>query len=291
MNESIGFFGTSVTLQKNGYTHFLSEKLNTKNITYGYGSCHIDDAGICCIDNVLLENLTYCFIDFFSTGYTLINDSTLEYIDTINYKFTKNSCKMIFLFFPRIDHCKRNNFYDFVKKYLEDKKLFYIDINDHLEYSSEFCRDIVHTTETGSRKYAEIIYDIFQKEKENISLPVDIVKTKFCDIKKLDVNHIFKDNLILEGDCKIIAFYLVIGPKSGIIKINDKKYNLWDEYCHYERKNFKLNNILINNKIDLEVSQEMIDYSSCRRDYDFSNIIKELNIITIYYTGNELKIV
>ena len=202
MTNKIGFFGASVTQQQNGYTYHLSKKLNVEHICFGYGGNHIKDAGICCIDEVIKKNLNYCFIDFFSTGYISTDNKTIEYLDTIIYKFTKSECKLVFLFFLNSNHKNRIQFYKFLYNYLTSKKIYFIDINDHIEYSSMFCRDNVHTTDVGSIKYSDIIYNVFQRDKDKIILsPLDIVKTKYCDnIKTLCVNKSFQNSFFIEGE-------------------------------------------------------------------------------------------
>ena len=280
MKDIISFFGASVTQQKSGYAVFLSNKLlNDETHIFGYGGNHIDDAGI-------------CFIDFFSTYYISINDLTLEYLDTIIYKLTKSNCKIIFLFFLNEFHNDRIQFYTFIKTYLKLQNLYYIDMNDFLEYNTELMRDSFHPSELGSEKYAKIIYDHFQKDKDKIEYPINITKTKYCeDIKVLNVNRIFNDTILLEGNCFIIAFYLIIGKKSGIVEINKERYPIWDQWCHYDRNHFNLKKILVKDNLEIKILQDNLDYSTCRREITELDINKELNIIYIYYIGDSLRIV
>ena len=289
--DIISFFGASVTAQKTGFAVCISKKMNNlRTYIHGYGSNHIHDAGICNIDIVLENKPTYCFIDFFSTGYCYM-DRTLECLDTIVYKFTKSKCKLVFLFILRNDHTDRLNYYTDIKRYLNSKNLYYIDINDYLEFNSEIIRDTIHTTDVGSEKYAEIIYSMFEKDKSKIEYPKDnvIVKTKYCDIKVLNVNKTFKENIILEGEGIIIAVLLKIGPTSGIIEIYNKKYTIWDMWCHYERNSFNMRDITLKDKLEIKILQDDVDYSKCTREMKYDGL-KELNIISIYYTGNILNI-
>jgi hypothetical protein len=292
MKDIISFFGASVTEQKNGYAVKLSNKLsNTDTHIFGYGGNHIDDAGICFIDNVLKTNSNYCFIDFFSTAYVSISETTIEYLDSMVYKLTQSNCKIIFLFLLDRDHSNRIEFYNFLKNYITSKNLYYIDINDFLKYNSDLLRDNVHTTEFGSEEYAKIIYDVFQKDKDTIEYPINITKTKYCHhVKTLHVNKIFTDNIIFEGDCFIIAFYLIIGQKSGTIDINGVKECIWDQWCHYDRHHFNLKKINVKDKLEMKILQDEVDYSTCRRDIGETCINKELNIIDIYYIGDKLEI-
>jgi hypothetical protein len=293
MKDIISFFGASVTGQKNGYARQLSDKfLNTDTHIFDYGGNHIDDAGIVFIDNIIKVNSNYCFIDFFSTAYKYISEETIEYLDTIVYKLTKSNCKIIFLFLLDIDHNNRIEFYNFLKKYLISKNLYYIDMNDFLKYDTNLVRDSVHTTDFGAEEYSKIIFDLFQKDKHIIDYPIDIIKTKYCDdVKVLNVNKIFKENVIFEGDCFIIAFFLIIGRNSGIVDINGVKECIWDQWCHYDRNHFNLKKITVKDKLEIKILQDDIDYSSCRRDINERFVNKELNIINIYYIGNKLNII
>jgi len=256
------------------------------------GGNHICNAGISFVDNVIEKKCKYCFVDFFSTSliFPLTMHEMNAYLDTIVYKFTMSKCKLIFLFLPNGNHEKRIVFYQFVKKYLDSKNLYYIDVNNYLKHSSELCRDEVHTTNEGSIKYAEIICEKFQEDKHMIQLPTDIVKTKYCDIKHINVNKIFNKNVNIDGNGVIIAAYLTIGPKSGIVEINAEKYSIWDIYCHYERKSFALNNIIMEGTTTINILQDDPDYSTCRRNITESNIEKELNIIDIYYLGDIMSV-
>jgi hypothetical protein len=288
-NDIISFFGASVTAQKTGFAPCLAKKMsNLKTYIYGYGGNHLSNAGICNIDDVLQNTPTYCFIDFFSSQYSDINELTLEYIDTIIYKFTISKCKLIFLFVLRSDHVRRIKFYDYVKEYLKSKNIYYIDINKYLIFNTDLIRDSVHTTEYGSEKYAEIIYTHFKNNMETITFPQEILETRFCNIKRLDVKKIFKQYVVLEGDCSIISFYMYIGTKSGIIEIYNKKISIWDEWCHYDRYSYRLDFPLVTSNSRINILQDDIDYSKCKKEMTYTGV-KELNIIAIYYIGNTLQ--
>lgn len=295
LNDTICIFGASVTQQQSGYAVKLKDMMTTTNVhILGYGGNHLGDAGVCFLDNVIKIKPTYCFIDFFSTAYVKTDNLTTEYLDTIVYKLTNVKCRIVFLFMVRQDHDDEGTrtFYRFLKQYLNSRQLYYIDLNDHFKYSTELVRDTVHTTDIGSDKYAAKIYEIFKQS--NIMFPRNITKTKYSDgIKILDVNKIFKNNVVLEGDCLIVAFYLSIGRNSGIVEINNTKHQIWDEWCHYERNHFNLPQTVVNKHLEIKILQDAVDYSKCRREITNDtgvDIIKELNIIGIYYIGKKLEL-
>ena len=74
------FFGASVTKQKTGYAYILKrlfEKDNYNTHIFGFGGMHLNNAGICMIDQIISKNPKYCFIDlfvgfFFSKGYCTV---------------------------------------------------------------------------------------------------------------------------------------------------------------------------------------------------------------------------
>ena len=289
----ITIFGASVTQQKNGYAVKLKSKFNEEVRIFGYGGMHLNNAGICFIDKVLEKDPSYCFIDWFSTGYTLINEKTIEYIDTIIYRFSQKQCKLIFLIFPSRDYSEKISFYRFCKSHLETKSICYIDINDEIGSITDILRDEIHTTDYGSTKYSDIIYSYFMKNKNSITVPNDIRPTKYLNINKIAVNRTFNKSIELEGSCEIIGFLLTIGPHSGLVELIEDKtsqvFNTWDPWCHYERKHFNLP-CSIEGKIRINILQDNFDTSNCRRRYDFTKIKKTLIVHDIYYIGQYLTI-
>lgn len=294
MKETICFFGASVKQQKNGYAEKLKTHFKDSIVhIFGYGGMHISDAGICFIDNVLESKPDYCFIDFCSTGYMSKDPITIESLNTIVYKFSEAKCRLIFLFFLRENHEMMKEFYEFLKTYINKNHLYYIDLNNYFKYDSAFCKDTVHTTEYGAEQYALKISDMFQQDKPRISLPESIEKTRFCDLKVLNVNKVFSDLVNLVGDCLIIGFHIVIGPNSGNLDVNNKITNIWDIYCHYKRETIKIKNKVVSasSTFTIKILQDKIDYSTCRRPIVETEITKELHIINIYYIGERLEIV
>tara|TARA_B110000879_G_C11131013_1_gene496017 strand:- start:396 stop:1265 length:870 start_codon:yes stop_codon:yes gene_type:complete len=285
---SISCFGASVTQQQKGYSFYL-QKLLKKNINvHGFGSEHLVYGGMVHINKVLKYKPSLCFIDWFTTGWISTDEITITALDTIKYKFSISNCKIIFLFFPRKDHHQRVDFYNFVKEYLNSNHISFIDINDHLTYSNKIISDDVHTTEYGAEKYANIIFNEYNNMK--IKSPINLNKNKFCDLKELQINKIFKKELELKGNCQILSCSIRVGPNSGYLKINNKLYLIWDPWCHYVRSSTKLN-FFVKDKCEIKILDKEVDHSSCKRNFKFKNIEFELNLITIYYIGDSLELV
>ena len=272
----IAVFGASVTQQKNGFATKLNEHFNIPIKIFGYGGMHLNNAAICFIDEVMNEKPSYCFFDWFSTGYNESNDQTVQYINTLLNKCSKINCKPIFLFLPFKDNSNKSNFHCFCKSILHDKKVFFIDVNTELyKYDiNKILKDNVHTTEYGSNLYSKIIYKKFKENKDNIMTPNGVSETQYTCIKKTTVNKEFKSFLKLRGNCEIIGFNCTIGPHSGLIKIainGSEPYtnNTWDRWCHYNRRHFNLS-MRISEKAQINILQTYFDTSSCKKQINFS---------------------
>jgi len=48
---------------------------------------------------------------------------------------------------------------------------------------------------------------------------------------------------------------------------------------------------MVKDKCEIEISDKEVDYSSCRRNFDFDNITFELDLKSIYYIGESLEFI
>lgn len=299
--SNIVFFGASVTQQKEGYVHFFDKLVNRENynlIQRGYGSMHLDDAGICFIDDIILENPNYCYIDWFSTGFIAKNEKILYiYLDVIVRKLLLINCKIVFLLFDRADMSdERLKMYNNVILYANKYNIDYIELYNN-ENISDLLRDNVHTTILGSQVYGTKIYEHFLENiinKDTISLINIPLENKYSDIKKITVDKVVNDNIILKGDFEIVGIYQTIGPFSGLCEIDtngDKKiFNIWDQWCRYKRKNIKITISERNQSCKIKVLQDSFDTTLCKiKDICFDSIKKYMEIHYIFYIG-ELEI-
>lgn len=290
----ICFFGASVTQQSTGYAALLKKELNENVKIFGFGGMHLKDAGVCYIDDVLEWRPSICFVDWFSTGYKECSKKTEELLDTIIYKFTKASCNLIFLFFPYKNH-ERKEFYQFCRKFLQKRKMAFIDVDEQVRGDREtILRDSIHTNDYGSRVYAGIIKEFYKKIKDQLVLPTEIYDTKYTKIKSIDVEQEFTKQLLLEGDCEIIGICSLVGPYSGILEVSDEnhnyKKNTWDRWCYYIREAFVLEHIL-KGRMKIEITNDKFDTSICKENIDFSKFEKKLTVRKIYFIGNYLHVI
>ena len=294
-NDRYAFFGASVTEQKNGYPiHFIKKNKCLHYNIFGYGSRHLNDAGICYIDDVLKSNPSYCFIDWFSTGY--INNKNDEntvdkiklYIDTIVYKMLYKQIICIFLFLPDNSdtNVDKTIIYKKIMDYLNKINIPYIDLsnkfNDH--ELKRVSYDGIHTTEYGSSIYADIITKQFiETIYSNYKIPDKYpLKTKYDMIKILEINKICNE-IKFRGKGEIISIEQLIGPYTGLLKLNEQIINIWDRWCYYQRLCNKIN-IEIIDELHIKCIQDDFDRSTCKNNIVWSKD-KYLKINKIFYIG------
>lgn len=292
MKNNVAFFGASITQQQNGYWYHFGLKNPQYNIkTFGYGSMHLNDAGIAYIDDVLTFNPEYCFIDWFSTGYIKYNedkfDEIIEYINTIIHKFYKNGTKLIFLTFPdkTVD---KTDIYIKINDYLQSINVPFLDISNTFDDNiDKILRDGIHTTPFGSEEYARLINDYFHGF--DITIPDTYPsENKYCTIKKLDINSVINNFIEFSGPCEVIGISQIIGPYTGLLDIDGTIVNNWDRWCYYERNMVNLR-FKVNDKTTIKVLQDDFDRTLCEQNSIWSSN-KCLKLGKIYYINGELKI-
>ena len=293
VKNNIAFFGASITQQQNGYWYHFGLRNPKLNIQpFGYGSMHLNDAGISYIDEVLKYDPEYCFIDWFSTGYIKYNedkfDEIVEYINTIIHKFYKNGTKLVFLTFPdkTVD---KTEIYIKVNNYLKSCNIPFLDISNTFDNNiNEILRDGIHTTPYGSEEYARLVDDYFHSNEINIpeTYPDE---TKYCNIKEMALNLIINEYVKFNGPCEIIGISQVIGPYTGLLDIDGTIVNNWDRWCYYERNMVNLK-FKVKDETIIKVLQDNFDRSSCEHNINWG-INKHLHLGTIYYISGDLKII
>jgi hypothetical protein len=295
------FFGASVTAQKgdSGYVHVFSKLLVQNNfidvniIQKGFGSMHLCDAGICKIDEVIKENPNFCFIDWFSTGFVTNDKEYLQrLLNVIVRKLMLINCKVCFLLIDRLDLGEdRLKMFKNIIEYANQYNIQYIELYGN-ENVQELLRDSVHTNETGATFYAKKIYDYFMVDILHNEQIYNLIPNdnEYSNIKCMEINKQINDEIYITGNFKIIGIEQKIGPFSGLVEItrnNIEKYNqqLWDQWCHFERINIKLNTPF-SESIKIKILQDSFDTTQCKCDIKFNEIKKYMYVHNIYYIGS-----
>jgi len=293
----IHVFGASVTSQKNGYAQLLKEKLesfgNFSVNIFAYGGMHLQDAGVCVIDEVLESNPDICFFDWFSTGFLPELEELYIYLDTITRKCYDKNCRLIFLLLPRNPFEEgREKMYQNVIAYAKEHTIEYIDISQNyrkISDDNDILRDSIHTNENGSQMYFDLVFHFLSKNlRKQPSISKVPAKNKYSEIQSTTVSIEATNFIRISGPTEVY-FMTKRGPYSSIIMINkDEEVNTWDSWCHYERDSL-LNLIALPKKENLiEVSDKVIDKRSARQQVP--DCQKKLIIKKMYYIGEEPKI-
>jgi len=252
----VSFFGASVTQQKEGYTNYVkTRRPEETTFIHGYGSMHLFDAGICFIDDILLNKPDICFIDWFSTGYKSTDPSW--YLNTIVYKFTKASCRLVFLFLDRNPlEDDRIAMYDSVKLYCKKYGIPYLELYNNPNIS-EMLRDNIHTTLIGAEVYGRRILEWLASADVSYPFPTNIKETSLCAIKSVSYDTIVKEQIEFSGEGKLIGLYMSVGPFSHKVEVmtdtTTKEYVIRDQWCHYERKTIHLSQMSFKGKVVIRV--------------------------------------
>jgi hypothetical protein len=300
-NEIIAFFGASVTEQKNGYAIQFCKKNKCSYNIFGYGSRHLNDAGICYIDDVIKSKPSYCFLDWFNTGYICYNEDKFDeikiFINTILHKLLYNNIICILLIFPNSSISRITNkpvdvtnINIKIINYADELNIPYINLSIIFTESllKKIQYDGIHTSDYGGEIYADYITNFFIK---NIYLKYKIPnkypeKTKYNLIHNIKINAIC-NKITFKGPGEIISIEQLIGPYSGLLKLNEKIINNWDRWCYYERLTNNIN-IQVQDEVTIECIQDEFDRTLCKHNIIWPNK-KYLKINSVFYIG-EIKL-
>jgi len=290
--DKVAFFGASVTQQKEGYWKYfadLNRNFYIKN--FGYGGMNLNNEGMVYIDEVLQFRPEYCFVDWFGTHY--INERNFEEIkqniNTLAYRFFSRNVKLVFLIFPD-KFLPRGEIYTDIGEYARSIGIEVIDMRKSFDNLDTILKDQIHTTKYGSDQYAKIITQVFYND---IFVKLEIPKkypdkNKYCDIKKINIESDIFERMDLSGDCEVLGLLQIVGPYTGIVKVNETIFKNWDRWCYYERESINTR-FAVKGKASLEVLQDDFDRSTCQHQCDWS-VRKQLKLKGIYYIGKELKV-
>lgn len=295
----IAFFGASITQQQlGGYVPTLKSLLNSSEqeiIQKGYGSMHLNDAGICFIDDVIAEKPQICFLDWFSTAF-MINDFTEveKYLNPILRKLMEIRCGVVFLFFDRSELSEiLLRAQKLAQLYAQKQQIDYLTFQPNENPDSLF-RDGVHTNEKGALVFAKQIQDwLHKKSKTNFIAQQKRWPPKniFSEIHSVPFPRTISKYLILKGKFQLLGIYQELGPFSGVILktldgMNSEKNILWDRWCHYPRLGLKIRTLNPVSHFRIDVLQDTFDTSECKVDFDFTKHRKQMKCRRIFFIGN-----
>ncbi len=250
-------FGASVTAQKNGYSRLIN---NTK--TYGYGGYHLRGGGVAFLSDIDFSqnNTNIALIDWFSTGDIVFDDNFTLAINAVISKFESENITPICLLLPNKAKNKRLPYVKKCKDYFNEKNIQFIDVEKKIEEDglnlNDVLRDNVHTTVKGAKIYADIIIE--HLHHIDTKLKTKCSSNKFNAIKSLNINKVYKKELVLKGNAEIIGLNLEVGPHSGIVIVNyeggERIENTYDQWCHYYRYHMNFSGITFDNSLNFSIA-------------------------------------
>ncbi|HCG5236627.1 hypothetical protein CGJ21_04805 [Vibrio parahaemolyticus] len=233
----------------------------TKNILAhkrGYGSNHIDDAGLIQLEEIWAEDPDLVFLEWHSTYKSEFDERKYRFIID---EITKRNIKVINLILPKKSQVGKPE----QKKILQTRGYqekfdipminLYRQVEDGTIDLNSCLRDDVHTNPTGGAKYAKVIFDFvlsivngegISEDKGDFILPYegnrDLVVSKF-DLSA-EINE--ESSLIIRTrptERYDIFAKVECGPFSPVLITKrcseEKIVNIMDSSCYYPRKVFK----------------------------------------------------
>lgn len=293
------FHGASVTEQKDTTGFFENVVILNQERSYefhkcGYGGCHLEDGAFATIDADSNGDYSICFLDWNTTGNPEFEQYKLKYIvETLLNKKTLP----VFLIFPRTETLSKDRTCEIqVKQICEEYDLLCLDYRNHVD-PQKHLRDFVHTNTAGGMLYAKLITRDLPNARNQYLLREWVkytsneikIETVDVDIKCYENEELVFNALGTSPYTEIIVEHFK-APYSPVINNNGIRQCLWDAACHYERRDYLCLKPNIDGDCITQVLDEVIDYSSCRREGFSYDEIKYLNIKKIYYVNAEQQV-
>ena len=273
------FFGASVTKQRYSYVESLSRLMPGHEFEkFSFGGMHLSDAGICLLDEFLETDAELHFLDWFVTGKVYAPERLGLYLDAICHRLVGRGRNPAFLLLLRRDmNPAMLANYQCIRSYAATYGMLVVDVHAKAESegiaAEDLLKDVVHTNEKGSDYYAAAIRSVLESVLEGgIPEPSRPPFNKYAALSSTPLNRTVNDSLELDVEDEVVGILQTIGSYSGRVRIHKdgtflQDRTVWDCWCHYERLAMKIP-LQGPGRFTVEVSQETIDRSSCKRQID-----------------------
>jgi hypothetical protein len=316
---NILFYGASVTQQNidlNGNEvgfvpafKKLAANLPELDLTIhqrGYGGVHLNDAGLIYLTDAIKLDPDVVFLDWHSTAINIFDERIYSYIQRT---LLAKHIKVINLIVPRrscIGKPERPNILQ-ARGYQQEGSRF-LNLYDYLgnEIDISLCtRDEVHTTPTGAKVYAKIIFDFLLKllnsdrllDKGKSSPPPKNLfsfNVNSFDLR-CEINEQNKLYIEVEQGSKIQLFAdVLVGPFTPILDIicgGCFSLSLMDSWCYYERKCLKelsTKFTATEGRVEIRISSKKPDYCQLKKTIQHDNQSLRLPIYKLYCIGSKI---
>lgn len=304
--KKIGFLGASVTAQTyereaeevTGYVEVFKNEyakgLGFEDvIVYAYAGNRISDAGLICAAEILNQCLDVVILEVTIEDRSRGSDFSDKHLNHLCNIFTSNNVFPIFLALPEPgEHRPSNLAYQRISRFAETKgiPLCIVELPPSVELT-DLCRDGVHTNAKGADRYASALGEFIGRmvdtgwpqitpNPDSFTFQVQRIQMSgSSDFQTITIKNESPDR---EGGSLSIIQRQSIGKHSPVIDIEitglsgdslRRQISIWDPYCHYARESY-INLVELArtdfSEIIIHVSSKLPDYSSCRRDFDFT---------------------
>lgn len=305
--NNICFFGASVTCQQYSYVNYLQNYYKQSNIIkQGYSGCHINQA-IWLVDDVINNSLKpdVCFLEWTTSVLKPSSHDLKCYLTVIVEKLIQHNIIPVFLYLFKTDiqeFLPIINIYEEVASYynISSLHIYQCFLNHEIDISL-FLKDSCHTNYNGSNAYGNLINHCIQTYLINTNINIDIennvsITSPFYEIDKYkNLQVVALDDLINCSDLEMMIFnnkkyykicdslsfvncnlhlisiHILFNKNNGFIYINNSQIQTWDKNCYYKRYGFIPLSVQCddNNKLEIKISQECFDTSSCKYESFF----------------------
>jgi glycosyltransferase involved in cell wall biosynthesis/lysophospholipase L1-like esterase len=322
---TIAYMGASVTLMKDGYRPrlhaMLQERLGREHVMVNAATGAIGAVGGLFLmeDLVLRHQPDLCFIEYASfdaggaTPPELLGPALLEIV----LRLREASCEPCFLLLPREEPDAA--VLDIYRRVAGHHGVPLIDVAAVLategRYADELLRDVVHPTPSGAQAIATAIADdldevldptagpparegrlfetSFQGSRIVPATPEQLRDPSACVPGRFRFTYPYVEigpgnTFDCSFDGELIGLVVLLGPESGVIRVNGRELLLFDRWCWYDR----LGTVLLDggfapgSHVTVEMTDREVDRSVCERPLaNPDGICKRLKVIGFMVRG------
>ena len=293
--------GFSVTEEKNGYVKYLRESLEELDVETNLVSLGGATFSILpyILSDYLAQNRGGIVILEIATCYRFMSTAS-EYESILNemcFLCRKYSCQPVFvnMFREGIDY-STDLMAATIELYAKNNNFIFIDLINPISFSGDvgaLLRDGVHTTEEGSKLYAEVIANKIKKlfisgyqawEEKTLLRAADLLHT----VDSFDFNRGgFSSSFVQVASEETLEFFLpdgyllvgvmyLMGPKTGSVLLNcpdtgfKRTIHMHDERSYYTRCSYQFIPAQKTKVVSLHQSGEMPHVDLVKGTSDFS---------------------
>ena len=244
----IAFFGASVTAQsgEGSYVQALQKMLpHTEILQFGFGACHLDDAGFYKLDAVLAAKPDRVVLEWNTTGLDFFNPQKL---DAIVHRVLGSGALVAFLILPRRDSIgsQTRPAEVQIREICRRHDIPLLDLRSGFEPDG-LLRDMVHTTPDGARYYAACVASWATGQfgaPSGFSVAAPAI---LCREVLLETEVTLHQGLRLGFSCmqsplEELVVAVTVGPNLVDLEVevegSVRRLSFVDRWCYYEREMF-----------------------------------------------------